>query len=175
MGQMVGQGQAISGAAYVPPGWYPDPFTGQGERYWDGIAWSREFARSGSPQYGAPIGQPAQPQPVSAIQVSEASPTSGSGVIAMVAALALFAWRVGYMADYWQLSGTPSAYGQGVLVGSFVGFFLTGLLFTWGLGRLNAAREGLTGEAARTTVGEATPMALGIAVGGIALSYVLGM
>lgn len=163
MDNAMGQGQTASGAAHVPPGWYPDPFTGSGERYWDGIAWSQQFVRPAPPQY------------VAAVPVSEAGPTSGSGVIAIVVALALFAWRVSFMSDYWQLSGTSSAYGQGALVGSLVGFFLTGLLFAWGLGRVNAAREGLTGEDAKTTLGELSPLALGIAVGGMALSYVLGM
>lgn len=41
--------------AYVPPGWYPDPITGQGERYWDGIDWSREFTRLGPQQQAIDI------------------------------------------------------------------------------------------------------------------------
>lgn len=159
--------------AYVPPGWYPDPITGQGERYWDGIGWSREFTRPGpqfpaAPQHGVPL------QSTTDIRVSEASPTLGSGLVAMVAAAALFVWRISYMSDYWQNTGTSSAYGQGALVGSAVGFFLTGQLFAWGLGRFNAVRDGLSGDEAKTSVGEAAPMALGIAVAGMLVSYVLG-
>lgn len=48
----------------TPPGWYPDPMGGGGERYWDGIAWSEHFTRQGPPAPGtapgtaAAIGQP---------------------------------------------------------------------------------------------------------------------
>lgn len=44
-GQVNGQVQAVQPAAAVPAGWYPDPITGTGERYWDGIDWSKEFTR----------------------------------------------------------------------------------------------------------------------------------
>ena len=36
---------AAQQATKVPPGWYPDPMGGNGERYWDGIAWSEHFTR----------------------------------------------------------------------------------------------------------------------------------
>lgn len=36
-------------AAHIPAGWYPDPTGAAAERYWDGIAWSTEFTRSGQP------------------------------------------------------------------------------------------------------------------------------
>lgn len=50
----------------TPPGWYPDPMGGGGERYWDGIAWSEHFTRPAQP-VGA-VGMPAA-QPFTAGQV----------------------------------------------------------------------------------------------------------
>lgn len=47
-------------AGTPPPGWYIDPMGGGGERYWDGIAWSEHFTRSGPP---APQPAPQQMQP----------------------------------------------------------------------------------------------------------------
>ncbi len=65
-------------AAGVPPGWYPDPMGGGGERWWDGIAWSESFTR---PAPGAFAPQPAavaavhQPQYV----VADAGTTAKAG------------------------------------------------------------------------------------------------
>jgi hypothetical protein len=36
--------------ASTPPGWYPDPTGGYGQRYWDGMVWTANVA----PAYGPP-------------------------------------------------------------------------------------------------------------------------
>lgn len=45
----------------VPPGWYPDPMGGSGERYWDGIAWSEHFTRQPPQQQPPPQAMHAVP------------------------------------------------------------------------------------------------------------------
>lgn len=51
------------GAGATPPGWYPDVERPQGERYWNGVAWTEDRRPSVStsysttpPAYGAPPG-----------------------------------------------------------------------------------------------------------------------
>lgn len=169
------QAVAQQAAAITPPGWYPDPVTGAGERYWDGIAWSRDFTRPGPGQ------QAAAPQPQLIQYPAATGQQSGltKGIVPMVIASVLFVWRTMYMASYWEarevgtLTGNDS-YNQGALIGSLFGFFLTGLLFTWGLNRYRSASASPTGEPAEVSFGDSAPMAVGIAVAGAAISYVLG-
>lgn len=169
------QTAAPQAANFTPPGWYRDPVTGSGERYWDGIAWSREFTRPGPQQQAMP--QQAQLVQYPAVGSQQSGLTKG--IIPMVIASVLFIWRVMYLSSYWEardagtLTGTDS-YNQGALVGSLVGFFLTGLLFTWGMNRYRSASDSPTGEPADVSFGESAPTALVIAVAGAGLSYLLG-
>lgn len=170
------QAVAPQSATFTPPGWYPDPVTGSGERYWDGIEWSREFTRPGP---GQPQPQPMQQQIVQYPAVSSQSSGLTKGIVPMVIAGVLFIWRVMYLSEYWEardagaVAGTDG-YNQGVLVGSIFGFFLTGLLFTWGMNRYRSASASPTGEPADVSFGESAPMALVIAVAGAGISYLLG-
>lgn len=172
------QAVAQQPATFTPPGWYPDPVTGSGERYWDGIEWSREFTRPGPGQQQP---QPPQMQPQLVQYPTSANQSSGltKGVIPMVIAGVLFIWRVMYLSEYWEardaaaLGGTDG-YNQGVLVGSIFGFFLTGLLFTWGMNRYRSASASPTGEPDDVSFGESAPLALVIAVAGAGLAYLLG-
>ncbi len=58
--------QHTANATQTPPGWYPDPMGGGGERYWDGIAWSEHFTRPAQPAGGAMAGPAAYGTPVGA-------------------------------------------------------------------------------------------------------------
>lgn len=175
------QAVAQQAARITPPGWYPDPVTGSGERYWDGIEWSREFTRSGPQQHAMPQQHAIAPQPQLVQYPVASNQQSGltKGIVPMVIASVLFIWRVMYLTTYWEargegsLTGTDS-YNQGALLGSVAGFFLTGLLFTWGMKRYRSASASPTGEPADVSFGEAAPMAIAIAVAGAGLSYFLG-
>lgn len=181
--QNIPQQQAVAqqAATFTPPGWYPDPVTGSGERYWDGIAWSREFTRSGPGQPAMPP-QHAYVQPMQVAQYPVASSQQSGltkGIIPMVIASVLFIWRVMYVASIWEareagtLAGTES-YNQGALIGSMLGFFLTGSLFMWGLTRYQSASASPTGEPRDVSFGEVAPKALVIALAGAGISYLLG-
>lgn len=108
-----------------------------------------------------------------------AQPGLAKGITPMSIAAALFIWRVMDVSAYWEarelgaLTGND-AYNQGAIVGSVFGFFLTGLLFSWGLNRYRSASASPTGEPADFSFAELAPLAVGIAVAGTAISYVLG-
>jgi hypothetical protein len=59
----------MTSPSQTPPGWYPDPSGGGGQRYWDGNQWTDNFsggsAPAGAPGGGAPVaaGGPVGPVP----------------------------------------------------------------------------------------------------------------
>lgn len=150
-------------------GWYPDPYNQGWERWYDGIAWSHDYAR---PQQ---VQQAAQPMPM--MYAAAAAPKASSsgiptGVIPMVIAVILGLLRIDYAIATFE-TPVESAYRQGSIVGTLFGFVLTGLLFSWGFNRYRSAKESPTGEASDFSTGQLLPLALAIAAGGMGIAYVL--
>jgi len=55
----------VSGYPGAPPGWYPDPAGGSGERWWDGYAWTEATVQAEPPPVAPPVSAsaPAPPPP----------------------------------------------------------------------------------------------------------------
>lgn len=152
------------------PGWYPDPVTGAGERYWDGIAWSREFTRPGPPEAGAPAAVP---------QVSIAAPArkrAGGvppGAIAMAIGALLIIGRIYYIANQADQSAASSAYTSGLAAGNIFGMLLGGAAFALGLHRYQSAKESPTGEPTKLTFMESLPVTIFVTGAGLLAAVVV--
>lgn len=146
-------------AAAAPAGWYPDPHssTPGAERWWDGLAWSQEFARAPQQEYVAPAGFQT---PASAA----AGDTSGKATIAMIVGALLLVARIYFMTRT-DTTGQDSAYTTGAVVGTIVGTFLSGWLFAWGLTHRDA-NDQFTEEQMR-------PIAVGVSLATLALGFLL--
>jgi hypothetical protein len=154
--------QAAAPAQAVAPGWYPDPW-GQGEgheRWWDGITWSRDYARN--PQAAA---APAAMHAQAAVAAPGEASTAGTGqgrednspasLLTIVIGAILIGARIFYVAKHSD-AGASTAYAQGSEVGNIVGMFISSMIFSWGFTR----RLGGDQFRAEHTV----PLAIGITV-----------
>jgi hypothetical protein len=91
----------MSGQEPRPPGWYPDPWGGDGERYFDGTSWSRDAV-------DAPTGPPPKR--------SGARMAWAAGGVVAVAAVAVAVITLGGNGDSSPTAGTStttSAFGEG--------------------------------------------------------------
>ena len=61
-----------------PAGWYPDPQGGDGQRWWNGVAWSSE-TRAAQPEVPAAPAQPAYPVGQQAYQTTQGYPGTQQG------------------------------------------------------------------------------------------------
>ena len=155
-------------AAAAAPGWYPDPVTGAGERYWDGIAWSREYTRD-APSAAATVGTVATAAP--------ATPREGAippGAIAMAIGVLLIVARIYYIKIHANdLYPDGTARNSGLAIGNIFGMFLGAAAFTHGFHRHTSAKESPTGEPTREKFGDVLPMTAGITIGGLLVAAVV--
>jgi hypothetical protein len=96
----------------APPGWYADPVTGSGRRYWDGTAWTQQVAP-----------EPSAPAPVSL------------GLVVAGYVLALLIPIVGFVLGVVALKkhpGTGTNHGVWIIVAAVVGVVLNLMLLTAG-------------------------------------------
>lgn len=136
--QVQGQVQSDGRAAVVPPGWYPDPIAGTGERYWDGIDWSSEFTRESPPKIErhAPIKKDYELECADFMPPSHHSRggvASGLFLVALAAlVIALKAWS---LADtFLSLERVSNSFGPSV-AGVFVLLLAILAVYKWGVRR----------------------------------------
>lgn len=124
----------------MPVGWYPDPITGTGERYWDGIDWSTEFTRDDPQEIErhAPIEYDYE---LECADFARPSNHSRGGIVAGCVLLVLGVLVVTLKA--WSLMGTilsleqiRHGYGPEV-AGVFLLLLAIVHVYKWGAGRLD--------------------------------------
>jgi len=89
----------MGGPHYTPPGWYPDPGGGQGQRYWDGYRWTAQRGQSrpwqGSPSWQGPPGATSPWQgPAAALPKPPMSNALKLGILGAVVVASIVFWVV---------------------------------------------------------------------------------